>query len=88
MKVLGKRKPFKTNNSSGDLYGFTFLMPLIWGEGRDAINALEESNCTAIDVMSTKHAAVTFLHGRDRKIFACSAKKRALQIFCTGPPQT
>jgi len=33
MKVIDKRKPFKTNKSSGVLYVCTFLMPLLWEEG-------------------------------------------------------
>jgi len=33
MKVKGKRKPFKTNNSSGSCMVCTFLMPLLW-EGK------------------------------------------------------
>jgi len=33
MKVIGKKKPFKTNNSSGSCMVCTFLMPLQW-EGK------------------------------------------------------
>jgi len=51
MKVIGKRKLFKTNNSSGVLYGLHIPNALLWGKGRDVINALGESNCIAIDVI-------------------------------------
>jgi len=50
MKVIGKRKPFKTNNSSGVLYGLHISNAPTMGEGRDVMNTLSESNCTAIDV--------------------------------------
>jgi len=49
MKVIGKRKPFKTNNSSEALYGLHILMPLLW-EGKDVMNTLSESY-TAIHVI-------------------------------------
>jgi len=52
MKAISKRKPFKTNNSSGVLYGLHISnAPTMGGSrrGRD-VNALGKSNCTAIDV--------------------------------------
>jgi len=52
MKVIRKRKPFKTNNSSGVLYGLHISNALTTGrERRDVMNALNESNCTEIDVI-------------------------------------
>jgi len=49
MKVIGKRKHFKTNNSSEVLYGLQFLMPLLW-EGENVMTTLGEG-CTAIHVI-------------------------------------
>jgi len=49
MKVIDKRKPFKTNNSSEFLYSLHIYNDPTWG--RDVMNALEEGNCTAIDVI-------------------------------------
>jgi len=46
MKVIGKRKPFKTNNSSELLYG----LPLLWVE-IVVMNVLGES-CTAFHVIN------------------------------------
>jgi len=49
MKVIGKRKPLKTNYSSGVLYGLHISNDPATEEGRDIMNALGESNCTATD---------------------------------------
>jgi len=52
MKMIGKRKPFKTNNSSGILYSF-HISNAPATEERDVINALGKSNCTEIDTNYT-----------------------------------
>jgi len=50
VKVIGKRKPFMTNNSSEVLYGLhIFNVPILW-KGNDVMNTLGES-CTAIHVI-------------------------------------
>jgi len=51
MKVIGKRKPLKTNYSSGVLYSLHISNDLNGGRGIDVMNALGESNRTAIDVI-------------------------------------
>jgi len=43
MKVIGKRKPFKTNNSSEVLYGLHISNAPTMG-GEDVMNALRESS--------------------------------------------
>jgi len=58
MKVIGKRKPFKTNNSSEVLYGLHISNgPYTMGEERCTVmNALGES-CTAIHIIHNFYCA-------------------------------
>jgi len=49
VKVIGKRKPFKTNNSSVVLYGLLIFNAPTWKE-KDVMNALGKSY-TAIHVI-------------------------------------
>jgi len=51
MKVIDKRKPFKTNNSGGVQYGLHISNAPSTGGGRDVVNAFGEGNCTAIVVI-------------------------------------
>jgi len=65
MKVIGKRKPFNTYNSSGGPIWFALLMPLLW-EGKDVMNTLGKF---AQQFMSFAIALNTILLSR-RALFA------------------
>jgi len=52
MRVISKRKPFKTNNTSGVLHGLHISNAPTMGGG-DVMNTLGESNYTEIDATFT-----------------------------------
>jgi len=65
MKVIGKRKPFKTNNSRRSCMVYSFLMSLLW-ERKDVMNALGQ---VAQQFMSFTIVLNTILLSR-RSLFA------------------